>query len=118
MSIASYQVWELPKAFGCSVFVPAATLAYLQERGMSVEGLIDNAAGNGRSKWEGLGAEPVMFRGAGDHRDRFDSMGWRVEALVGRPFMPNTSGKGENRVDHVSGFEPVWLMAFPPARES
>ncbi len=112
MDITGYRVWELHEAFGVRVFVPGSTIPFLLEAGLPVDGLIDIAAEMGQRKWMGIGDLPVLFRGNGAHSDRFLALGWTVEAVAGRPLMPDTKGKGE-RVDHVPGFEPVWLLATP-----
>ena len=110
------KVQDLPAEFGVEVFVPGDTIPHLQAEGQSTEGLIDAAAGQGAAKWEVLDRDetPILFRGYGKWADKFLLDGWSVEAVVGRPLMPDTKGKG-SRVDHVAGFEATWLLATPPS---
>lgn len=114
LDITDLNVQDLPSTFGVSVFVSGVTIPRLLESGLPVDGLIDNAAHGGRSKWEGLGATPVLFRGSGKHCDRFLTRGWDVVPVIGRPLMPCTDGRGW-RPDHVPNFEPVWMLATPPS---
>jgi hypothetical protein len=113
LDVSGMNVEDLPAEFGVDVFVPANTIPALAADERPTGGLIDQAAKSGAEKWEVLGNRPVLFRGYGKWADRFLRNGWKVEAVVGRPLMPDTSGKG-SRVDHVPGFEPVWLLATPP----
>lgn len=113
LDISDMKVEDLHREFGVDVFVPANTIPALTADGRPTEGLIDQAAKGGDAKWDALRDRPVLFRGSGKWADRFLRDGWKVEAVIGRPFMPDTSGKG-SRVDHVPSFEPVWLLATPP----
>jgi hypothetical protein len=121
VDVSGMNVEDLPAKFGVDVFVPANTVPALKAEGRPTGGLIDQAAKrdqaakSGSEKWKVLErrARPVLFRGYGTWADTFLRNGWKVEAVVGRPLMPDTSGKG-SRVDHVPSFEPVWLLATPP----
>jgi hypothetical protein len=116
MNLDGHNLEDLPGTFDCDVFVPGASMTAMREAGVPMDGFIDNAEGNGRAKWEKVGPRRVLFRGSGHHADRFLSVGWSVEAVPGRPLMPDTKGKGRRR-DHVASFEVVWLLATPPAKE-
>lgn len=111
------KVEDLHREFGVDVFVPGNTIPALLADGRPTGGLIDQAAQSGAAKWDALRDRPVLFRGAGKWADHFLGSGWKVEAVIGRPLMPDTSGKG-SRVDHVPSFEPVWLLATPPGHRA
>lgn len=113
LDISGMKVENLHGEFGVDVFVPANAIPALTADGRPTEGLIDQAAKSGAAKWEALRDRPVLLRGYGKWADRFLRDGWKVEAVIGRPLMPHTSGKG-SRVDHVPSFEPVWLLTTPP----
>jgi hypothetical protein len=117
VNISGMKVEDLPAKFDVDVFVPANTIPALAADERPTAGLIDQGAESGAAKWEALRDRPVLFRGSGKWADRFLRDGWKVEAVVGRPLMPDTSGKGI-RVDHVPSFEPVWLLATPPVSKA